>query len=90
MSQQTLEFTIPSDPKEREKVFAAIKEISDSLTRIEAERELINETLNSIQENFEIPKKILRKVSRAYHKQNIKTVEDENETIVTFYEAIVP
>ena len=81
---------IPSSPEDRAKVQAAIREISGAMTRIEAERDFINETLASLQEDFELPKKYMRKVAVTYHKQNLNKVKEEFSDIEDLYAAVAP
>ena len=66
-----------------------LSEISDSFTRIEAERDLIKETIEALSDDFDIDKKILRKMARIYHKQNYSTVEAEQEELALLYESVV-
>jgi hypothetical protein len=80
---------IPSSPEDRAKVQAALKEISAAMTRIEAERDYINESLVLLQDDFELPKKYMRKVARVYHKQNINEVKNEFSDIEDIYTAVV-
>jgi len=79
---------IPSSPEDRAKVQAALKEISAAMTRAEAERDYINESLKALEENFELPKKYMRKVARVYHKQNINEVKTEFSDIEDIYTAV--
>lgn len=79
---------IPSSPDDRAKVQAALKEMSAAMTRIEAERDYINESLNMLEDNFELPKKYMRKVARVYHKQNINEVKNEFSDIEDIYTAV--
>lgn len=79
---------IPSSPEDRAKVQAALKEMSAAMTRIEAERDYINESLKMLEENFELPKKYMRKVARVYHKQNINEVKNEFSDIEDIYTAV--
>ena len=60
------------------------------MTRIEAERDFINETLASLQEDFELPKKYMRKVAVTYHKQNLNKVKEEFSDIEDLYAAVAP
>lgn len=80
---------IPSSPEDRAKVQASLKEISAAMTRIEADRDYINESLALLQEDFELPKKYMRKVARVYHKQNINEVKNEFSDIEDIYTAVV-
>lgn len=78
-----------SNPADKLKIKKMMGEISNSYTRMEAERELIKETINALAEEYDLEKKQLRKMSRTYHKQNFSTVEAENEDFVFMYESIL-
>jgi hypothetical protein len=79
---------IPSSPEDRKKILGAVQEISNSLTRIEAERDLIKEILQDVEDKFELPKKYTRKVARIYHKQNFTEVQQEQSELETIYETV--
>jgi archaellum component FlaC len=79
---------IPSSPEDRKKILGAIQEISNSLTRVEAERDLIKDILQDIEDKFELPKKYTRKVAKIYHKQNFKEVQEEQSELETIYETV--
>lgn len=79
---------LPSSPEDRKKIMSAIQEISNSFTRIEAERDLIKETLQDIQDNFNLPKKYTRKIAKIYHKQNFSQVQQEQEELESLYETV--
>ena len=81
--------TTISNPKDQEKIRTVLSEISNSYTRISAERDLINETIQALSEDFEIDKKILRKMAQIFHKQNYTEVENEQEELALLYESIV-
>jgi len=81
--------TTISNPTDQIKIKKMLSEISDSFTRIEAERDLIKETIEALSDDFDIDKKILRKMARIYHKQNYSTVEAEQEELALLYESVV-
>jgi hypothetical protein len=81
---------IPSSPEDRAKIQAAIREISSAMTRIEGERGFISESLAMLQEEFELPKKYMRKVAVTYHKQNLNKVKEEFSDIEDLYAAVAP
>ena len=81
---------IPSSPEDRAKIQAAIREISSSMTRIEGERDFISESLAMLQEEFELPKKYMRKVAVTYHKQNLNKVKEEFSDVEDLYAAVAP
>lgn len=47
-----------------------IHEISNSMTRMDGERDYIKEAVKLASEEHDIDKRVLRKIARAYHKQN--------------------
>ena len=63
--------------EQKKQLKGAIQEISNSLTRVEAERDLIKDILQDIEDKFELPKKYTRKIAKIYHKQNFKEVQEE-------------
>jgi len=79
---------VPSSPEDRKKIRNALQEISNSLTRIEAERDMIKDILQNVEDNFELPKKYTRKIAKIYHKQNFTEVKEEASDLETLYETV--
>ena len=77
-----------SDPAHRKAVYDALREISNSLTRMEAERDMIKEILNNVKEEYELPTKYTRKLAKIYHKQNFLEVKAEQAEIEDLYESL--
>jgi hypothetical protein len=77
-----------SSIEDRKKIFAAIREISNSMVRIEGERDLIKETVKDISDNFQISRKIVNKMAKVYHKQTLTQEIDQHEEFVEMYEDI--
>ena len=77
-----------SNPADRKKVKDAINEISNSLTRIEAERDLIKEIVKEVSDTHQIPRKIVRKMAKTYHSQNLTQEVQEHEEFVDLYESV--
>jgi len=73
---------------DKAKVLGCLQEISNSLTRIEAERDLIKEILQKMQEEHEIPKKLSRKLAKVYHKRNYEEEVAEQSDFQTIYENV--
>lgn len=86
MSEQTV--IIPSSPEDRKKILAALNEGSDSLTRIAGERELLKEIIDTVSEDFDLPKKYVRKMINVHYKSSIISVNAENEDLVELYTAV--
>lgn len=78
-----------SNPADRKKIKDALIEISDSMTRVEAERDLIKDIVKSISDDFDLPKKYVSKMARLYHKQNFHNQQQENDELATLYETVV-
>ena len=73
---------------DKAKVLGCLQEISNSLTRIEGERDLIKEVLQKMQDECEIPKKLGRKLARVYHKRNYEEEVAEQSDFQTIYENV--
>ena len=73
---------------DKAKVLGCLQEISNSLTRIEAERDLIKEILQKMQDEHEIPKKLSRKLAKVYHKHNYEEEVAEQNDFVEVYETV--
>lgn len=73
-----------SNPADQQKLLAVIKECSSSKTRIEAERDLIKASVSGISEELDIPKSLINRMVKVYHKQNFDeevAVQDQFETL---------
>ncbi len=77
-----------SSPEDKKKLKDAIQEISNSMTRMEAERDLIKEIIKDQSDQFQIPKKILAKIAKTYHKQNLTQEVEDHEDFVELYEEV--
>ena len=79
---------IPSSEEDRKKIRGAMEEISNSYTRVEAERDFVKDAINTLADEVDIPKNILRKMAKIYHKQNITDVVSEVKDIEALMESI--
>lgn len=78
-----------SNPEQKKRIQDALHEISNSMTRIDAERDFIKEAINAVAEEHELSKKIVRKMARVYHKQNFREEQATHEEFETLYQNIV-
>jgi hypothetical protein len=85
MSNQTL----LSNPADQKKLLDMLREASNSLTRIESERELIREMKKKVGEELQLEKKVLNRMVKVYHKQTFQEEVAEHEQFETLYESIV-
>lgn len=79
---------IPSNPADRKKIREALTEISHSMTRMEAEREFIREAIKDTCDQFELDKKIFRRMARVYHRSNFTEEVAEHSQFEAMYETI--
>jgi len=73
--------------EDRKKFMGAVQEMSNSMLRIEAERDLLREIVKEKSDEFKISKKIINKIAKTYHKQNRTQVEAEHEEFLELYDA---
>jgi hypothetical protein len=79
---------LPSNPKDLKKIDAALQEISNSKTRIEAERELIKEITDNINEEHDIPKKLINQLAKVYHMRNFADEVSQQEEFQVAFEQL--
>jgi hypothetical protein len=75
-------------PEQKKDLQKAVQEISNSMTRMEAERDLIREIVKDQSQNLQIPKKIISKIAKTYHKQNLTQEIADHEEFVELYESV--
>ena len=78
-----------SSPSDRQKIKKMLGEISDSMTRISAERDLIKETIKEMSDEFKLPKRTLNKMAKVYYKQNFHVEQADHEEFEALYTTIV-
>ena len=79
---------VPSSPEDKKKIRQALQEISDSLNRMEAERDLIKDILQTVEDNYKIKKKYTRRLAKVFHKQNFNQVQQDQQDLETLYESV--
>jgi hypothetical protein len=79
---------MPSNPADLKKIDASLQIISDSKTRIEAEQEHIKEVVESIYEDFQLPKKLIRQLAKVWHMRNYAEEVTQQEDFQEAYEAL--
>ena len=70
---------------DRKKIKDALHEISGSMTRTEAEKDLIKEIVNNLSTEFQLSKKTISKMARIYHKQNFQEEQAEYSDLEELY-----
>ena len=77
-----------SEP-DRDKLFKVIKECSDSMTRQDAEKDFVRESIAETAKNMQLPKKLVARLVKVYHKQNFDEEVAIHEQFETLYESVV-
>jgi metal-responsive CopG/Arc/MetJ family transcriptional regulator len=75
--------------EQKKKLQDAIREISNSMLRSEAERDLIREIVKEQSAELQIPKKTITKIAKTYHKQNLTQEIADHEDFVELYDKVV-
>lgn len=75
--------------EDRQKVQKALKEMSDSMYRVDAEKDLQKDISTKMFEDLGIPKKDFNKLARIYHASNLAEEAAKNEEFMEFAEAIM-
>ena len=74
--------------EDKKKIKGALQEASNSLTRIDAERDLVKNIINDTSTTFQIPKKTVKKLINVYHKQNFSEEVASHEEFEELYETV--
>jgi len=77
-----------SEP-DRDRLFKVIKECSDSMTRQDAEKDFVRESIAETSKNMQLPKKLIARLVKVYHKQNFDEEVAVHEQFETLYETVV-
>lgn len=80
-----------SNPADRKIIRDALQEISNSMTRMDAERDLIKDIKADLHEQFKevLSKKQIGKMARIYHKQNFNQEQEEFAQLENLYSEVV-
>ena len=89
MSVKQMSINQISSESDRKKLFDAIKECSDSMTRIEGEKDFIKEATKKVCEDLKLPKRLVNRLVKVYHKQNYDEEVATHEQFETLYETVV-
>ena len=76
------------DSKTQDELLSVMKEISHAMHNIEVARDQVKEIIDAAASTFGLEKKLLRKVSRLYHKRNISEFEIEAAEVTGLYTQI--
>jgi len=89
MAVQQISINQLSNPADREKLLKVIRECSDSMTRAQAEKDYIKESVNDISKQLQLPKKLVARMVKVYYKQNYDEEVAVHDQFETLYETVV-
>lgn len=78
-----------NNPEDRKKILNCIKEISNSMARVEGERTFQKEAVEAAADDTTVEKKYISAMAKMYHKQNFAAVQQEKEELEELYESVV-
>jgi hypothetical protein len=76
------------DPKTKQEMLDAVREICEQLRIMDDARDQVKEIINATHDALDIPKPMIRKVARLYHKKTASAFEAETTGIKSLYTAI--
>ena len=77
------------DSKQLETLKSGIKEISYSFERMNSEKENIKAVIDSLKEETNLPKKIIRKIAKIYFESNFDEISTEFNEIESIYTTVI-
>lgn len=89
MANESTSIILPSNPADRKKILDAMSEISMSYTRIESEKSYVKEALDTISKTYNLPKRVLTKLSKVMHKGNFEEEAGNFEDFSDLYETLL-
>ena len=75
-------------PEDKKKLEKAIQEMSNSMTRIDAEKDLMKDIIQETHDSLGVEKKYIRKIATIWHKQNVNEVKTETDEVMELYEEL--
>jgi uncharacterized surface protein with fasciclin (FAS1) repeats len=86
-----IEETLPQviTQEQRETITNALKEMSASMTRVAAEKDLQKDIADRIKEECMVPKREFNKLAKIYHASSLVEEAAKNEEFIAFADAIL-
>jgi len=75
--------------QDKNELRGVLQEISNSMTRMDAEKEYIKEAMAAASEKYQLNKKYLRKMAKVYHQNNFTDEVSDMEEFQKLYETII-
>lgn len=79
-------FTLPSSEADRKKIKDAIHEIVAAMSFIDDKKSFINDVVNAMKDEYNMPKGLTKKMANIVYKQSYEEVTAEISTLELAYE----
>ena len=76
------------NPNDKVKLIGALKDMSVSMARMDAERDLQKNIKNDVCKDLDLNKKVFSKLAKTYHKQNFSEEVQLHQEFETLYESV--
>tara|TARA_B100000780_G_scaffold277465_1_gene248226 strand:- start:2047 stop:2304 length:258 start_codon:yes stop_codon:yes gene_type:complete len=73
---------------DKKEISGAMQELSNCMLRTGAEKDLMKEIVSNLHEKFEIPKKVISKMAKVYHNQNLAEEVSTHDEFVILYHRV--
>lgn len=80
--------TLPTSPEEKLRLVEALRDISASMARQEAERDLLKQLKDDVCDELQLNRKVLNKLARTYHKGNFSEEVEMHKNFEELYETV--
>lgn len=80
---------IPTSTTDKQKIKDAVTEMSNSMLRIDSEREFQRDVCARIKDEVGLEPKYLKQLAKVYHKQNFTEVQAQQDDFETLYEEVI-
>jgi hypothetical protein len=76
-------------PEDAKKLKSALQDMSNSMFRVESERQLQKDVKNDICKELDIPKKVFSRLAKTFHKNNYVEEVEDNDRFEKIFEGII-
>jgi hypothetical protein len=89
MSVTQIGANVLSNPADRDKLLNVVRECSGSMTRMDGEKDFVRESIKNICKELDLPKRLVQRMVKVYHKQNYDEEVAVHEQFETLYQSVV-
>jgi hypothetical protein len=89
MSVENVSIVVPSSPADIQKMFALVRQLSDSKTRAKAEADYQKEAIEAAAKEFGVDAKYIKQMANDYHKDQFDKKANEFDEYSHLYETVV-